>query len=611
MKPLLNRVVGKKNESLYSLLFRAARENYYDHLGSMLKEIAATIYNTNCNYLREEYGSTHVFKELSRSLKLDVSKYILNKYDDILVDIVSPNGEVSSLFQSHRVYQKYHTKYCPECIKNDYYHRLDWDLSLITLCNEHKIKLIDVCPNCKRKILLGRFMADKCKCSFRFSATETIDKENEVMVLEAQKAIFNYLHGVDMQQFKNVSLTAQEYFFLFFYLCKAMDNRKVEYFTSFNHISQLKKLNFNGNKNIDSMRLMNTIAHFCIIDPFDYFHELLKCVDSLRKQKQDTYFRVANYLKKVINHPKGSIYQQAYDNYLNELTDENINQRYKIKSKLKEKKYVTRTEALKILNTEWKVILNLCQYNLLKQRIIKRKERTVKLIERESLERYIKMKEESLSLSALGRFIGANFYTTRGLVEKDIIMAEHGPGIEGYPIWYIRKERGEEFLNKLSNLAVEGINSINQEWISFEKVNTHLMCYEIKTVNLIELLLQNVFRFAFLRGSKKIKSIVINSQDVSFFINRKKIETVSSDGFSVRELVKILKMAQPTIEKKLNAGIISISNTKRNRNGSIVRYVSKETVMRFLMERNNFNETEAQCYIDQYIFERSNLAKRK
>ncbi|MGR5907303.1 hypothetical protein ACT7DL_07365 [Bacillus paranthracis] len=53
MRKFLNLATPMPSESLYSLLFRTVKANYFTHPATILKEIGPTLYINSCNYMDE------------------------------------------------------------------------------------------------------------------------------------------------------------------------------------------------------------------------------------------------------------------------------------------------------------------------------------------------------------------------------------------------------------------------------------------------------------------------------------------------------------------------------------------------------------------------------
>jgi hypothetical protein len=57
-----------------------------------------------------------------------------------------------------------HSKICPACIRETGYIRWAWDLVPVTICPNHKIVLLDKCPNCRKPISWNRRELGACRC---------------------------------------------------------------------------------------------------------------------------------------------------------------------------------------------------------------------------------------------------------------------------------------------------------------------------------------------------------------------------------------------------------------------------------------------------------------
>jgi TniQ len=605
MKTLLNKVIPKPNESLYSIFYRVARANYFEHLGSMLRHIATDIYVTNCNYIDEKLVKASILLELGSMSNIEVEKYILNKYNHLLVNSVNFPTETSANFQSHRVYQKYDTKFCPLCIQEDFYHRLEWDISLVTMCHKHQVKLIDSCPNCKGKILLNRFMRNECKCGFNFLQTKKYMIEENELVRKAQNAIYQYLMGKQSQEFEGEEFLAKDYFFFLFQFCFMMDNKETEKFPSFKGICLDKRINFlclnSEKRDVNMMRFITSLAHFLTVKPDKYLNEILRVWVETKDISVNSYRSDYKYLKDILNHEKGLLYQTAYDNYLLEQKNVYVNGNSLFKGNLQDKKYITRLEAFKMIKTEWKTLQNLCNYGLLTLHKTKKRDREIHLIEKDSVENYLKMKRESMTLNQVTNYLGVNFRIVTELVERGYLKALHGPKKDGYPIWYFKREEVEEFLNRFMKKSIKELDKIDSQWICFEKANYLLRAYDINTLDLIELLLEGVFRFAILKDKRNIKGILVFEEDLNQYIDSKKLEIIEQYGFRVKQLSKIFRVGEIKIRRWIQEGMLTVTHEKMNQCGNVSRYVSIEQVKQLLMEMNEWDESATNEYLKNFL----------
>ncbi|MCM3412668.1 TniQ family protein [Metabacillus litoralis] len=604
MKKFPNKVVPKSNESLYSIFYRVAKENHYNHLGSMLKHIAPDIYVTNCNYIDEGHVKTSTLLKVSEMANIEVFEHSLNKYNHLLVHSINFSTKNAANFQSHRVYNKYNTKFCPLCIKEDYYHRLEWDISLVTMCHKHKVKLIDKCPNCHKKFLLNRFMRNECKCGFNFNQIKDYVIEENETILKAQETIHHFLKRND-NQILGLDFSVNDYFFFFFNFCFLIDSNQLKSFPSFNDIGRTKLINFSlkneEDRNVDMMRVITAIAHMATVEPSKYLSEILRVWEEAKDISLDSYKNDYKYLKTIFNHDKGFYYQSAYDTFLLERKDIYANENGLFKGSIEDKKYITRLEAFKMLKTEWKTLLNLCDYGLLTLHQTKKGDREIHLIEKESVEKYLKMKKECMTLSRLTKYLGVNFQIASGLAERGLIEALHGPKKDGYPIWYFKREEVEHFLGNLISKGTKKINYFDNKWIPFESANLSLRPYKIDTVGLIELLQKGILPFAIIKNEKNIKGICLDAYELDRYIDNKQKELIQRQGFRIKQLQKVFKVGEKKIRKWIDEGILMVTYEEINHCGTISKYISIEETRRVLMEIKGWSDSQTDEYINLFI----------
>jgi len=98
----------------------------------------------------------------------------LNQYEGYIDEDVSHNGKCNWIVPGgHRDKVKnkfYNLRYCPECLREATYFKLEWRLLYITICTKHKIYLNVDCPQCHQNIKLKHVNVfqniDQCNCNY-------------------------------------------------------------------------------------------------------------------------------------------------------------------------------------------------------------------------------------------------------------------------------------------------------------------------------------------------------------------------------------------------------------------------------------------------------------
>lgn len=76
-----------------------------------------------------------------------------------------------------------HPKICPACIRETGYIRWAWDLVPVTICPNHKIILLDKCPNCSKAVSWNRRQLGTCRCGCNWLDISPPIVENHEMSL--------------------------------------------------------------------------------------------------------------------------------------------------------------------------------------------------------------------------------------------------------------------------------------------------------------------------------------------------------------------------------------------------------------------------------------------
>jgi len=72
---------------------------------------------------------------------------------------------MSELWQSEaRVWNMQYARFCPECLAEHSYWKVEWELNFYDVCHHHQVWLIDQCSSCGDKITWQRSQLTRCSC---------------------------------------------------------------------------------------------------------------------------------------------------------------------------------------------------------------------------------------------------------------------------------------------------------------------------------------------------------------------------------------------------------------------------------------------------------------
>jgi hypothetical protein len=177
-RPLLCRIPLLPGESLWSYLARLAAANGYDslslltrlcnkrlatlklHQRSLLEpqrsEIFAVLAALGCLTPRElANASVHYFARAPIWAERRSSR--LHFADGAPLPLLDARIRSKYLLRDHGV------RFCPDCLQQAAYHRLDWTLKEVWGCLEHQRLLRDRCPNCAAQVSVQDVV--RCQCS--------------------------------------------------------------------------------------------------------------------------------------------------------------------------------------------------------------------------------------------------------------------------------------------------------------------------------------------------------------------------------------------------------------------------------------------------------------
>ncbi|MCY9697709.1 TniQ family protein [Paenibacillus alginolyticus] len=568
MRSFLIRIEPRKEESLFSFLFRFAIANHNKHLASIFKEHAALIYADNCNYTDPRSVWVPYFSNVMKVNGFDINEFVLNKYNTVLNSTVTKNYK--------QIYNTQRTKYCPECLKEDHFIRLFWDVRFVTHCIKHNRMLVDCCPKCMNKIRASRLMQDECRCGFQFSNNIVKYEQNEE-ILDIQKIIQGLLlentldnYGLELQK---DFFTAKEYFNIFnnFYFI-------IDYLPGFKHVPLIKKITNRLLKDIESTVPFVMHAHRLVKDTEGDLTNVLRAIDDLKYTNPTLYRRKQRYLKNIFNSKMGWAHYQKYSEYLNQKTNEYINERTLLPPLPIEKKYLTVGEAIKYLKTEHTTIMRLKKFELINTITSDVNGRGVTLFEKASLDKYLKMKKESLGQGAICQKLGVSFYTFKELVKRKLLTGLHGPLIDGYNQWYFYETHLQLFIENLTK-HTETISNISQEWVPF-KIGFLNLRYDMKwtIADLVEFVMDGRIYSAAAGNIEKLNDLLLNRNQIQKIVASNKREKLESKGYSVKKAARALCCSTMKIEKMIVEGKLIVNHIEIGENGVMTRYINEEQI---------------------------------
>jgi hypothetical protein len=582
----LNRTKPKKLESLYSFLHRLALVNHFEHFGSMFSEIISA-YDENCNEIHEELYWVGFISEFLTKLDIDIKDLTVNQFDELLVreEINSTNKRVFY----RKLYHRYSTKYCPDCINEDFYHRIYWDVSYATICTKHKKEFITKCSKCGEFIRLSRLMRNACRCGMKY--TELRAKEADSVSLEVQMVFQEFLFGEGDRIERNDQkwLTKDEYLdfsYLFSLLIKGVDSQRFSLSSLYHFEGDIKKIDSNIRKiNLKQCNLIVNTLHFLTLYPTKDFTSLIDAISEIdeglsytSRRKCDRY----RILNEVFTLPKGVYYYEIYTEYLNSKVDEYISRRFSLPPMVVGTRYMPIYKAIKLLKTEYTTLMNLCNHNLLKLHTTHKNGKQINLIERDSVEKYQAMKNSNLTLSQAMEYLGLNFQHLKEVIRVKLIEPTHGPSVDDYSLWYIPKKEIYRFEEELKGKFLSPSSVKGEVGFTIKQVCLRLYRYNIHIGEVYQLIFNDRLRVFNDENTSLVAGIKIPKDDVRLLGRELYYKRIEEKGYLGKEILRACKVSQETLKRLLNEQVLKIDFSVVIGTRSPMNYIKKEQVINYL-----------------------------
>ncbi|WP_342503632.1 TniQ family protein [Lysinibacillus sp. FSL L8-0126] len=601
LPPFLNKVLPKEHESLHSFIFRTIEENYYERWKDVFP-LYVPFENYNGNEINSDSKWLPFAESIVNDSNQDINKMVCNQYDSRFYPM-DDKKHIKRNFYFRMIYLRNCTKYCPACLKEDYYHRIYWDVSFLTVCTKHNVQLIMDCLKCKKHIPLHSLLGRQCKCGYHFIDSPHVSVE-EKNIIKIQKvfldALLDYLNKVKRSD--NCHLDGKEYlrfFCVFFRLLKYLpikDFNRSETISNFHHFcSNMTEIK---GYEIEYMTFMVQLIHELIIQPEKELLTLFALKDELKNRNggSNASWKKSLLLKELFQLPKGDYYFEFFTKYNFEYKKDYIHRNGVVKLDPLQKNYVGITDAERLIGTSKHFIRNLCKLNHLKHETVERNGKKVLLIEKESLFEWKKHMDEIISTKEVRHFLGVNHRQYRELMEAKMIKQVHGPSIDGFP-WYYVSRKDVLNLDKLLRSKCKTITVVNDDWVTLDTAKDRIAKEEISFIEMLQLVMNNKINVANLKSKPIIEGLYFSIEEIQKMRAQSFGKFAEEKGYAKQELQRIFRIRPQVLNKWLDTGKLQINHTER-KGKIVISYVNKKQVIDMLIAINEWTETETKRYLE-------------
>ncbi|KRE48395.1 TniQ family protein [Paenibacillus sp. Soil724D2] len=578
------RITPSSDESLYSILFRNAVAYNFTHLSVLFPGDSNpySLYSRNMNYFHNAIWQQALYEQ-GNMLGVHVDSHILNQFDLILF------GKAPTKDQKQRVFASESTKYCIHCLREQYYHRLKWDINFITTCIDHNCFLIDQCPGCSGSITLSRLMQRYCACGHDFIKGE-MDclVPNELMISQTiiQALLVGSLDEVTLEN--GTVISSEDYFYLFNLMGRLLDyfSGKHPIFAeiplSINKVNYLisNMMQYNQPRDVTMYSVLSAVIHRLIVDPESSFADVLVTVQEMSAGagKGFRYKRAA--LRKLMEFSKSTTYLDVYKNLLKEVNDAYV-LKFDICREIEDRKFLSITDTQRLLKISRKEVDRLTHAGFLNQVITG----ATKLISRESIDAWLYKRSRLLNSYQVSDLVGLSPQRIREMAQSGVLTPFSGHNVDGSFQWLFELKNVNHFLSETFKHRKEKDEKL--EWFSFTRFYAKLRPQSISFDKAIELLQVGKFTCAFDKEQLNFKTVYILKSAVNDYLQELANERIASFGYTVSDVALLLGSSSSRVKRLVEIGQLRFTSQFINQWGTVSYYFDPDEIKKFINADKN------------------------
>lgn len=503
--------VVKKGESLFSFLYRYGQANQVNSFASLGISLISSEHHYN--FIPKDVHVQNVVDNLLAHSGLDITGVTLNSCSSKMVNSSASLSERKRYFYYGRV------KYCPLCLKEEFYHRLHWDIAMVTMCEKHNVLLFDQCNQCGRSMSILRLMEKRCLCG----CVITEEKNNHQMLnpylIQAQNTIISLLLGEEcsVRLTDGIDLGCRSYLEIIDALGKLMDgmdtNNKIFKMTNV-QVGSLDYLKQSGSqKRLQINSAITAVAHELITNPNEaMFDEILW---SFHGSDRVNSSKVKS-LKKLFSFEGGEQYQRFYMRFIGRA--ENL--KYpsdvirKIPKKIQQSEMLSVNDASSLLNRGRAHLDSLIQRNIIKSEKQIRYGESFTLIDPASLISWQENIQLCIDRPKAMEILNVSVHIMNQLVDAGFILYVHGPKIDNYPKNLLKKEDIGNLVRQITRYSrVEDEAVLSPDFISVQEVASCVKSAAISVVTIFSWLINGNVR-SVVSNYENLRSLRVSFSDI-------------------------------------------------------------------------------------------------
>ncbi|HWL10147.1 MAG TPA: TniQ family protein [Planctomicrobium sp.] len=463
---------------------------------------------------------------------------------------------------------------CPECLQEEpMYERLLWSFALLPICSAHGVVLIDRCPGCRRPLTSTRLDIRRCRCGQLLTDTQQIVMP--VHLTSLSETVQGWLLG-GSQSIPDMSTAA-----LFWW----MERLASAVIRTPSWVAQLRERDGISETLSDQSLVWLAAAEMLVHWP-KRFEEFLEVFQTVAKHRLTStgvsrsfglLLREAKWLEDMGSPPPAEVFRQYL---LERYTRGHLNAKVCLfqdsaRTRMKDRPWLTQTQAAKQLGVRHGAVADLIQRRLLKGEVHSAgmHGRSVGVVSRESVQAMRQQLASSVTIPVAAKRLGIGRHVVLEMVHRNLLEN----AVRTSKGWLIPKEAVDEweaFSQRLPNRSVT-----SAIWLTLREATRRFGKSGFTLAVVLELVRSGRVRACRSNKTSVLGSILVDHNDLQS--NQEQVQTRQNveAGYSVHRLSKVLIPGRPlkaiVLQKWITAGLLAA-----RRHGRIL-IVMPEEVERF------------------------------
>ncbi|KRF06049.1 hypothetical protein ASG89_20105 [Paenibacillus sp. Soil766] len=534
--------------------------------GFLFRLFKANSFMPNANYLRDNgitYGQL-LNNEIQEQDLLKVCPWIL-----FGENINNTNRILSALNHSwsNKLIQRNNLKYCPLCIQESFYHRLEWCILPLRMCTKHFVLFQEGCSTCFQPLDLFDFIEKRCKCCLTRLNQITLEHIHFDNFSDSQTKLVNCL--INKEKSAIFELQANDYLDLVFASFMFLDG-----LTDLTGFCQEILEIFHNSKSRTRNSLKHAIA-FSNVDwmyvnfPNHFFHVLDLF---LAKDKGMKRYGAFQNFEKLVKRDCYSEIREAFHLYCIQKLEIGVIRRnfgvFKEEPGLLQKRKVIRREEVKIeKGVTYGKMLRLKKNNLVQMNQSKKNEY---FVDQTTLDMYLEEEKRWITKKEAALILGIHAASVESLIRAEFFQVS---------LNYSGKSKRVN-LDDVNKLVIrckgQLVSSIPPNCISFHDALIKYTIFNVTIVSLIQLILSGVLTPVRHNSEMTLRDLYLENDKLYKCLIYLKTRGLKERGYFFSDLLKVFKIGEKRLHRLLEENNIQPDIISHYKDGR-TRFLYKET----------------------------------